>query len=223
MVLAVASTFEAIARIERPVLIIAWVLSAVLLLRFAIDFSAEGAILAAMFWGLALFAIAVMGMNALSDSVTRSVEGVRAHRMRALLLPFIPIGFLASSLDCSGLSLHGCSAFCTFIKLVWIPLIAMGCALYYRTSDRRVSSMLLVMSFVPLMPHCICDNVANGWWIHHIGASPECYVWGFVVSTLVLGALNYARRYVATVAVSVAIIGGSFGFFVGHHYFKFPW
>jgi hypothetical protein len=107
--------------------------------------------------------------------------------------------------------------------MVWIPLIAVACAVYYRTSDRRVPAVLLVMSFVPLLPHCVCYNQANGWWIDHIGASPECYAWGFVVSTLALGALNNAGRYLATVAVSGAIIGGAFGFFVGHHYFKFPW
>jgi hypothetical protein len=205
-------------------MITAWLLSVVLLLRFAIDFLAEGPWLAVPFWGLTVFALTVMGMSIMSKPVTRAAHhGNQARLVRALLLSFIPIGFLASSLDCTGLSVRGCSDFCTFIKLIWIPLIAIACAVCYKTSDERVPVMLLLMSFVPLFPHCVCYNAANGWWIDHIGASPECYVWGFVVSTLVLAALNSARRYIVTGAVSVAIIGGSMGFFVGHHYFRFPW
>jgi hypothetical protein len=223
-VLLVESGFPTTSRIQKPVLITAWLLCALLLSRFALDFSAEEPLLAVPFWGLALSALAVMGMNILPHPVPWHARATRHHHsLRALLLAFIPVGFLASTLDCTGLSVRGCSPFCTFIKLIWIPLIAIGCLVHYLTRDRHGPTVLLLMSFVPLVPHCICYNVANAWWIGHIGVSPECYVWGFVVSALALASLYSARRYLVTVAICAAIIAGSFSFFVGHHYFRFPW
>ena len=211
--------------LERPLMVTAWVLSAVLLSRFAVDFIAEGPELAVPFWALAMLCLAVMGVNALSrpKRQTANRDTNYDRRIKAALLLFIPIGFIASSLDCTGLSLRGCSPFCTFIKLIWIPVIAVACIAYYVSADRRGPAALLLMSLVPLFPHCICYNVANAWWIDHIGASPECYVWGFVVCSLALGAVQAGKRYLVTAALSLVIIAGSLCFFIGHHYFKFPW
>jgi len=211
-------------KIVRPLIFVAWVISALLLLRFAIDFNAMGLLMAVPFWALVVFALIVMGVNALSGTPA-SIRGVDIgeRRIRAALLMSAPIAFLASSLDCTGLSLRGCTPFCTFIKLVWIPLVALACAVYYITRDNRGLAALAIISLVPTVPHCSCYNVANAWWIDHIGASPECYCWGFVVSSLVVGSLYSGKRYLITLVVALLIIGGSMGFFVGHHYFGFPW
>jgi hypothetical protein len=211
-------------RILRPLMVAALSISAVLLLRFAVDFNAQGALLAVPFWGLVVFALIVMGLNALSNTpVSSNEESNTDRRMMALLLISVPVAFLASSLDCTGLSLRGCSPFCTIIKLVWIPLVAIVCAAYYLTRDGRGLVALSIISYVPLIPHCICYNVANGWWIDRIGASPECYSWGFVVTSLVVGSLAAGMRYSVTIGVSLLIVAGSMGFFVAHHYFRFPW
>ena len=50
------------------------------------------------------------------------------------------------------------------------------------------------MSFVPLVPHCVCYNVGNAWWIDRLGASPVCYGWGFVVTMLSLSCLQQRRE-----------------------------
>ena len=79
------------------------------------------------------------------------------------------------------------------------------------------------MGFVPLWPHCLCFNVGNGWWIERVGASPTCYAWGFAASLVALGALGAGRREWLSLLVNGAIIGGATAFFVGHHYFHYPW
>jgi len=177
--------------------------------------------LAAPFWVLVIVALGVGIANVLS--VARS-ERMRADpdAKRALLLAAIPLGLLASSLDCMGLTLQGCSPFCTFVKLVWIPLIAVCCALYFLIGKPVWLTAITVLLFVPLVPHCVCYNVGNGWWIDRIGASPLCYGWGFVVSIIAVGALRPGRLWPSLV-VCLAIIGGAVAFFVSHHYFHFPW
>ena len=106
-------------KLVRLLIFVAWVISALLLLRFAIDFSAMGLLMAAPFWALVVLALSVMGVNALwgAPASIREVD-IGERRIRAVLLICAPIAFLASSLDCTGLSLRGCTAFCTFIKLV---------------------------------------------------------------------------------------------------------
>ncbi|HKV39311.1 MAG TPA: hypothetical protein VJX67_08865 [Blastocatellia bacterium] len=140
-----------------------------------------------------------------------------------LLLACVPLGFFASSLGCSGLSLHGCSPFCTFVKVGWIPVIALVSGAYYLFQQSWIVTMLVVMSFVPLVPHCLCYNVANGWWIRAMGASPECYIWGFTVSVIALPAIERRRGVGSSALICATIISGALLFFVSHHYFRFPW
>jgi|SRR5215831_9656614 len=206
-------------------MIAAWVVSTALLLRFAIDFSTLGPLLAVPFWGLVVLSLAVMAMNTFAGAGIRGrTRGeILDRRVRGLLLSLIPAGFLASSLGCAGLSFQGCSPFCTFIKLIWIPLTGVACVVYHVTSDRRGLAVLSLMAFVPLLPHCVCYNVANAWWIDHIHVSPDCYVWGFAVNALVVGALASGKQIAITLAINSVIIAGSMGFFVAHHYFSFPW
>lgn len=199
------------------------VISAILLIRFAIDFSREmNWWLAAPFWLLVTAALAVSAINVFSARKLARPSNSNL-KARALLLVLIPLGFLASSLDCTGLSPRGCSPYCTFIKLVWIPLIAAVCLVYYLTSKPAWLTIIILMSFVALVPHCVCYNVGNGWWIDRLGASPLCYGWGFVVSMIAVGALRKGTIYWPSLLMSLAIIAGATAFFVSHHYFSFPW
>ena len=213
-------------RLQQWLLRLGLVISAVLLIRFAIDFS-KG-----MRWWLAapfgLLVVVTLGVGIANVFRATGSEGAMRHphpggAIRALLLAAIPLGFLASSLDCTGLSVEGCSAFCTVVKLAWIPLIAAVCAVYFFSGKGTWLFVITMMSFVPLVPHCGCYNVGNGWWIDRIGASPLCYGWGFVVNVIAVGALNKGATLWPSLVVCLTIIGGATGFFVSHHYFQFPW
>ena len=72
-----------------------------------------------------------------------------------------------------GLSLHGCSPFCSFVKLVWIPLVAVSCAVYFFSGKQVWLTAITAMSFLPLFPHCVCYNVGNSWWIERIRRKPR--------------------------------------------------
>jgi len=210
-------------RLQQWLLRLGLVISAVLLVRFAIDFS-KGMRwwLSTPFWALVAVTLGVGVWNILGDvGVTKRRAALDSKR--GLFLALIPIGFLAASFDCTGLSLSGCSPVCTLIKLVWIPLIAVVCVVCIFTRNQVWLTAIVAMSFVPLAPHCVCYNVGNGWWIDRIGASPLCYGWGFVVSVLVVGALSEGAALWPSLLVCLAIIGGATGFFVSHHYFQFPW
>src|SRR5581483_3063768 len=205
----------------------AWIIAALLLGRFAIDFVHEmPAWLGVPFVLLVATALGVAAVNL--SSVSREEKAARAAVTSAraatgLLLLSIPLGFLASSLDCTGLSLAGCTPFCTFIKTVWIPLLAAASVAYLQLRWPVLLTLMLAASAVPLVPHCLCFNPGNGWWIERLGASPTCYAWGFVVTLIAIGALSSGRRAWLALLVNGAIIGGATAFFVGHHYFHFPW
>lgn len=209
--------------LQRALLYVAFAVAALLLARFTIDFYKE------MPWWLAIpfsmlvaAALVVAAANLLMKRDGWSSAAI-SKPAKALLLAAIPLGFIASTLDCSGLAPQGCTPFCTFIKLGWIPLIAAACAAYFFKPAGWLLVVVGLMSFVTLAPHCVCYNVGNGWWMERIGASPMCYVWGFTVSLISLAALRSGRLVMASLLVNAAIIGGGLAFFVSHHYFHFPW
>lgn len=215
-------------KVQRLLFWAAWILAAILLGRFALDFIREmPALLAVPFVLLVAATLLVAAMNlGAGDRAAADAVNERAPARRvtaALLFLSIPLGYLASSLDCSGLSLSGCTPFCTFIKVAWIPALALGCVALAVRWSAGLSAVMLLMGFVPLWPHCLCFNVGNGWWIDRVGASPTCYAWGFAASLVALGALRAGQREWLSLLVSGAIIGGATAFFVGHHYFHFPW
>lgn len=207
--------------LQRGLLLTGMAVAAILLVRFAMDFSAGMSVyLAAPFWLLVIIALSVGVMNIFAKPANQGPDNRMA---RGLLLAAIPSGFLASSLDCMGLSLEGCTGYCSFIKLAWIPLLALVCAAFYYARQAWMLLATTAMAFVPLLPHCLCYNVGNGWWIDRIGASPVCYAWGFTVTMIAAGALRPGARRWPSLAVCGAIIGGALGFFISHHYFHFPW
>ena len=180
------------------------------------------ALLAVPFWALLLAALAIAAINLfVSKSGNRIDEP--AGREQAALLAAIPLGFLASTLDCMGLTLEGCTSYCTFVKLIWLPLMSLVCVAYLIGRKASLILAIALMSFVPLLPHCICYNPGNGWWIDRLGSSPVCYSWGFVVSMISIGALRPGALFWPSLIVVYAIIAGAIGFFITHHYLHFPW
>lgn len=209
--------------LQRLLLYVAVAIAAFLLLRFAVDFTAEmDWLMAIPFWLLVIVALAVALLNIAAASEEKSHDSL-PKSTQAGLLAMIPLGFVASSLDCTGLSLSGCTPFCTFIKTIWIPAIAVLCATYFFKAWKGLLLGISAMTFLSLVPHCVCFNVGNGWWIERIGASPVCYVWGFLVSVISVSALRYGNRVWPSLIVCGAIITGATAFFVSHHYFHFPW
>ena len=142
---------------------------------------------------------------------------------RLALAAAVPLGFVATSLDCTGLASAGCTSFCTFLKLGGYPLAAVGAAAFLAWGSRWILVALAAASFVPLVPHCVCRNPANEWWIDRLGASPACAVWGFTASLIALTALARGQRPGIALAVVYAIVGGALAFFAGHHYLGYPW
>jgi len=198
-------------------------LATLLLARFALDFNRElNVTLAAPFWALVLTTLGVSLANLLGRRKQSAAAGL-SNKLRALLLAAIPLGFFASSLDCTGLSLRGCTPFCTFIKIIWIPLVAILCAAVYFWPSGLLRLAITAMAFVPMVPHCLCYNVGNGWWIDRVGASPMCYVWGLAVSVVALSAITNGKNGFVSLGVALTIITGATGFFISHHYFHFPW
>ena len=214
-------------KLQRLLFWVAWLIAVMLLGRFAIDFIKEmPALLAAPFVLLVVVALGVVAINIFAADKSPYTVGERPGSARlatVLLLLSVPLGFLASSFDCTGLSLSGCTPFCTFIKTVWIPALALCGVAYAMRRSPGLLVLVLLMSFVPLAPHCLCFNVGNGWWIDRLGASPTCYAWGFAASLIALGALRAGKRERLALLVNGAIIGGATAFFVSHHYFHFPW
>jgi hypothetical protein len=198
-------------------------IASALLIRFAVDFSDEmSPTLALPFWALVLTALSVAALNIIL-AIREKGERAPGLKRRAILLAAVPLGFLASTLDCMGLSVKGCSGYCTFIKLGWIPLITLACAAYLITRKAWLITAIALMAFVTLAPHCVCYNPGNGWWIDRLGSSPVCYSWGFLVSMISVGALRPGALYWPSVGVCYAIITGATAFFVAHHYLHFPW
>jgi hypothetical protein len=211
-----------IEKLHRWVLLAGIIITAILLIKFAIDFGEGMSILLAVpLWLLVAAALTTALWNIFDSRLGRHTPV--SNGSRSLLLAAIPLAFFASSLDCTGLSVTGCAPFCTFIKTVWVPLIAILCAAYFIIGRAWLLALISLMSIAPLVPHCTCYNPGNGWWIERMGASPVCYVWGYAVSVISTGGLINARRSWPSLLISGAIVCGALGFFVGHHYFHFPW
>jgi hypothetical protein len=212
--------------IQRSLLVLGLCLAAALLGKFAIDFLALDAVLGIPFALLVLATVVVAAWNlfkplTFADKIRKQTGPPGSAQV--LLIAAIPLGFLAGSLDCTGLSLSGCSRFCTFVKDIWVPMIALGGVAHVVSRNRLVLLAMTAMSFLPLAPHCVCYNVANAWWIDHLGLSPMCYSWGLAVSVVALSAVTRDVNRWVSVLMCYAVIAGALAFFVGHHYFHFPW
>jgi hypothetical protein len=219
--------------VQQFILSLAWIVSAVLLVSFAYGFYAEmSPWLSATFLGLVLISLLVSGANIAYFIRGGTIKETIVARqwLRWPLMMAIPLAYLAASLDCTGLSPAGCTPFCTFIKSVWIPLLAIVCAAWIFFAVRKQGrgnsafpTAILLMSLVPIAPHCICYNPGNGMWIEMIGASPVCYAWGLAVSVISVSSVISGKPVLQSTLVCYAIISGALAFFAAHHFFRFPW
>lgn len=212
--------------LRRIVFALAWIVAAALLLRFAYDFTAAfwpagGArsALVPAFWALLAATLAVSAATILG---ARSGEPESSSLAGTLLRASVPAAFLASSLDCTGLSLEGCSATCTALRWLGVPLLAAAMLLPY-PARRRAGPLILAFAAIGLVPHCICENPANTWWVASFGASPMCYAWGFAAALVALSAESSGARPLPSLIVNGAIVVGALAFFVGHHFLRYPW
>lgn len=202
----------------------------ILLARFAYDFvrlthpllGVPGAL-------LAMTAIAACGATMFSKARAEPRDlPLRSLRAPAALLA-IPCGFVASALGCAGLSIEGCGwaireiAFCTMVKVSILPAMFVLGTAWVVTKKPWILGLVAVLGMITLVPHCVCRNPVNGWWITTLGASPMCFGWGFVNTVLAVGILLGRGRPLLSLGVSYASAGGAFAFFIGHHYFHFPW
>jgi hypothetical protein len=213
--------------VRRVVFTLAWIVTAVLLLRFSYDFGAafwpSGGlrVLVLAFWTLVGVTLAVSARNIFQVPRGGQPEA-RSGRLDTVLRALVPLAFLASSLGCSGLSAAGCSRICTLIRWVGVPLLAV--VLLVPFSRRRLPvHFALALAAIALVPHCICDNPANAWWVAGLGASPMCHAWSFAAALVALSAVSSRTPPLTSLLVSGAIVGGSLAFFAGHHFLGYPW
>jgi hypothetical protein len=135
----------------------------------------------------------------------------------------IPGAFLAASLGCGGLHFQGCTTVCSFLMKGWFPLISIVSITYVLTKWKGLLLALTPMSFVFLVPNCICYNPFNAWWIDLLGKSPACFGLSFAVSIIAVSALRTERHLGLSMALCWFANGGTLLFFVGHHYYSVPW
>ncbi|GEM_PF-1667943 len=174
--------------------------------------------------GLVAYAVLTVGGGVLVwRAALRNDPLTPGRAAQALLLAALPLAFLGDSLSCTGLRLRGCSPFCGWIKLVWVPVMAGAALLCYLKPGRGPRLTLACMALLPLWPHCICRNPANAFWIRTFGASPACYALGGIVSGTALSGLLSGRRLALALAVCYSGVLAALFFFIGHHYFRFPW
>jgi hypothetical protein len=189
------------------------VLAVLLLVRFAWDFARGMHLLL----GIPAALLAAAAIAACVFAVRSAPAPAPAVRLPTVLAAFaIPFAFAASTFDCMGLSLEGCTTVCTVQKVVVLPLVAVA-------SAWRKPRTILALSLLMLVPHCTCLNVVNAWWIHAFGVSPMCFAWGFVGAVIGVSVLEGRGRPWLSLGVTYASSLGTAGFFVGHHYFHFPW
>ena len=141
----------------------------------------------------------------------------------AALLLAVPAGFLGAALDCMGLALSGCNPVCMFLVRGWFHLIIIASAAYLVMGRRWLLLSITVMSFVYLIPNCICYNPMNAWWLQHLNRSPACFGAGYWVGLIAITALLWRRFTLASAVTCWTINLALLAFFVGHHFYHIPW
>ncbi|MFN2385198.1 MAG: hypothetical protein ABR576_02755 [Thermoanaerobaculia bacterium] len=210
---------------RRIVFILAWIAAAALLLRFGRDFTASfwpvGDARRALIFAFWALVAATLGVSAANVFRPRKENPLSAPAV-TILRATVPAAFLASSLGCSGLAVAGCSGICTVLRWVGVPVLAVAALLSF--SGRRVPPHgVLALAAIALLPHCICENPANAWWVAQVGASPMCYAWAFAAALVAFSTESAGGRPLPALLVNGAIVGGSLAFFAGHHFVGYPW
>ncbi len=99
------------------------------------------------------------------------------------------------------------------IGLLVLPVIA--AMLYYNNKKELAIFLLLVMSFVLLIPNDKCRNPFNYWWIQKVGASPLTYLPTMFVTLFAIGGLYGKNKYLTTLII-YAMCAGALFLAIGH-------
>jgi len=134
--------------------------------------------------------------------------------LRWTLAGVIPVDILAMGFGCGG-----CTRLC--LGLLGGASIMAGLAV----GDVRRGSgapLLLGLSLLYAIPHCLCANVINRWWIEPLGASPNCYAFSLMGIGCAVVRLRGVWPRLALV-LAAALGGAAVAFGLGHHVFAYPW
>jgi hypothetical protein len=203
-------------------LTLGFVLASALLARLVYDFGRLSGVFLMLVLGFYLVFL-VVGLRQVRAAWSLAGPAVLTGRQRLGLALAVPVGLLGSVVDCMGLSFEGCSPVCAGLTRFVAPSVALLALLHGWSGARTSRISALALAFLLLVPNCRCRNPANAFWIDFLGLSPACFLSGFAVTVVALGAL-FTGRYTR---ISLALAWGTnavlAAFFVGHHYFDWPW
>jgi hypothetical protein len=165
----------------------------------------------------------IVGANAVA--LLRGEESAATlPRSRLWLLALaVPVAFLAAAMDCMGLSFVGCTSACGFLMHYAAPATALCTLLFAATGARGwlFAANLLALAF--FVPNCTCSNPVNRGWIESLGRSPACFASAVGVFLLASTTLVTGRKTLLATLLAWGVVATTLAFFVGHHYFHFPW
>src|SRR5688572_18532953 len=204
------------------VLTVSYLAAAVLLAKLTNDLGKLDPLFVWPAWGMFAFAFGVAGANVIRASRQLYPEAIPRWARAGLVLA-IPTAFIASVLDCMGLSFRGCTDVCDVFARIGTPVVAVVALLHYFTAGRMFLALLTILPLGFLYPNCVCRNPINRDWIDWLGQSPACFGSAVGVSVISLAALHTGTRVRLSIVASWTIVIGMLAFFVGHHYYNYPW
>ena len=211
------------ARVQGWLLALGLLPAAVLLGRLAWDLGGLGPWLALLVWIFYASFLVLGSAHALAALQGQQADAPLSTARRVVLGAVIPVALLASTLDCMGLAFVGCTSTCGFLMQIWAPLVGVLAIAHVLTGRRAILVLTNAAIFPFVVPNCLCSNPINRPWIELLGQSPACYAGSFGVSLLALGALRSGRWTVPSIAVTWLATLAMLAFFVGHHFYDYPW
>lgn len=204
-------------------LVIAFAAGLIIVTRGTYDLSRLDPWLPLPLWLFFFLSLVLIITNIQSGFQPASAQEQISPGLRAALVLAIPAGFLGAALDCMGLSLSGCTPVCMFLVRGWFHLIVIAAVAYLVTDKRWLLLTITLLSFVYLIPNCVCFNPMNAWWLQHFRRSPACFGAAYWVSVVAVAALLWRRFTMLSVITCWTINVVLLAFFVGHHFYGFPW
>ena len=211
------------ARAQGWLLALGLIPAAVLLGRLAWDLGGLGPWLAVPIWIFYASFLVLGSAHALSALRGKEVGAPSSTVKRVALGVVIPVSFLASMLDCMGLAFVGCTSTCGFLMQIWAPFVGVLAVAHVLTGRRGILVVMNAAILLFVVPNCLCSNPINRPWIELLGQSPACYAGSFGVSLVALGALWSGKWTAPSIVVTWLATLAMLAFFVGHHFYDYPW
>lgn len=204
-------------------LLVGTLAAAVLLGRMTFDLARLDPIIAVVISGSYLGFLAVAGTQTSHALRGSPAPGELGRGGRLALALAIPIAYLASVLDCMGLSFSGCTAACSVLTRGVAPAVGAMVVVHAVKGQHGFLVGAFALSFGLLVPNCVCYNPANRFWIDLWGWSPACFGGSFGVTVLAVAALHTRRLIVPSLVLAWGAVLAMLAFWIGHHYFDYPW